>query len=187
MTTDKLQNVVQTLEQEEQLQSLQYIANRLPQITSFMQTVEGQLSFLTSSLQDAQSLGVIVEGIEKKVEQLHINKEHLDAVLTITHLLPRLVPVIDQVDKIASFAQSVFTDERTVDQFITTTTETAYEWLPIEEGKQVLEETQAAFETRKNQADISVFGLMKMLKEPVVQDALKYADSFISVMNKRRG
>lgn len=186
MTTEKLQSVVKTLEQEEQLQSLQYIADQLPQITNFIQTVEGQLSFITSSLQDVQSIGVIVDDMEKKVEQLHINKAHIDAILELTHLLPRLVPMMEQVDKIASFAESVFSDERTVDQLITTTTETAYELLPIKDSKEIMDETKATFEQRKNQSDISIFGLMKMLKEPVVQDGLKYADALITVLNKRR-
>lgn len=186
MTTEKLQTVVKTLEQEEQLQSLQYIADQLPQITNFIQTVEGQLSFISSSLQDVQSLSVIVDDLEKKVEQLHVNKEHFEAALALTHLLPRLVPVIDQVDKVTAFAESVLTDERTVDQVMKTTKETAYELLPIEEGKEIIAETKATFEQRKNQSDISIFGLMKMLKEPAVQDGLKFVDAFITVLNKRK-
>lgn len=188
MTTEKrdVTELLSTLEREEQLESLTYLVDKLPTFVSTLKTVEDKLAFVTSSLQDERSLQLVADDIEHKIEKLHIDQTHLDALLQMTHLLPKLVPVIEQVDRVVDFATSVWGDERTVSQLTTTLTETAKEYVPIDKGKEIIAETNEEFERTKRESPITIFGLMKMLKDPVVQDGLKYAQAFLTTVQKHR-
>ena len=188
MTTEKrdLTEVVSTLERDEQLESLSYLVDKLPTFVSTLQAVEDKLAFVAASMQDERSLELIADDVEGKIERLHIDSTHLDAMMTMVQLLPRLVPVIEQVDNVVAFAESVWGDKRTVDQLTTTMTETVKEYVPIDKGKAIIEETKEEFERTKDDSPITIFGLMKMLKDPVVQDGLKYAQAFLTTVQKHR-
>lgn len=184
--TKDFAEVIAKLENEEQMASLQYLVEKLPTFVASMQVVEDKMAFVMSSLQDERSLRVMADEAEAKIDSLHINETHMNAMMDLVQLLPRLAPVVQQLDNVMSFAESVWGDKRTVDQLITTATETVNQYVPIEKGQEIIEETQEEFARTKDSAPISVFGLMKMIKDPVVQDGLKYMQAFLTVVGKKR-
>lgn len=188
-----VEEVLQQLEGERQVESLQYLVEKLPIFVDSLKVVENQLDFVTSSLNDRTSLELIADDVESKVERLHIDETHLEAMLSLVQLLPRLTPVVEQLDNVLSFAESVWGDERTVDQLTKTVTETVNHYVPIDKGKElatvgkeIVEETKEEFEQTKQQPDLSIFGVMKMLKDPVVQDGLKLVQAFLNVVERKR-
>src|SRR5699024_11846622 len=68
-----------TLERPEQLASLHYLVERLPEFTETVRSVEDKLDFVQSVLSDKQSLQSMSEEAEKKIDSLQIGQEHLDA------------------------------------------------------------------------------------------------------------
>lgn len=184
--TKELADVMLKLEDEAQIASLQYLVEKLPTFVETLKVAEDKLDFITSSLQDEQSLKVIANDVEEKIERLHLTEQHVNAVMDLMQLLPRLTPLVQQLDNIAAFAESVWSDKRTVDQLLTTTKETVNLYLPLDQGQEILTATKEEFARTKNNAPISVFGLMKMIKDPVVQDGLKMMQAFLTTMNKYR-
>lgn len=187
MTEKKeIAEVLAQLESEEQLASLQYLVEKLPTFVDSLKVAEDKLAFVTASMQDERSLKMIAAETEEKIERLHIDESHINAMMDLVQLLPCLAPVVQQLDNVMSFAQSVWGDKRTVDQLLTTTKETVNLYVPIDKGQEIIEETKEEFARTKDSAPISVFGLMKMIKDPVVQDGLKMAQIFLTVANKHR-
>lgn len=187
MTEKKeIAEVLAKLESEEQLASLQYLVEKLPTFVDSLKVAEDKLAFVTASMQDDRSLKMIAAETEEKIERLHIDESHINAMMDLVQLLPRLAPIVQQLDNVMSFAQSVWGDKRTVDQLLTTTKETVNLYVPIDKGQEIIEETKEEFARTKDSAPISVFGLMKMIKDPVVQDGLKMAQAFLTVANKHR-
>ncbi len=181
-TSPEINNILKSLEQKEQVESLAYLVEKLPDLVDKMKIVEDKADFLVSSLTDQQSLSVLAEETENKIKDLQIDETHFDAILKMTHMLPRLVPMMEQMDNIAAFVEDVASDEKTIAMLI----DGVNDIVPIKEGTEILEETNSHFKANNNQSDISVFGLMKMLKDPVVQDGLKYTKSLLHVINKHR-
>lgn len=177
-----LKEALNGLEEKEQLESLNYLVDRLPKIADSMRVIEDKTDFLISTLTDTQSLSVIADEAESKVKNLEINEEHFEALLTLTKLLPRLAPMVEQVDNIAAFLEDVASDEKTVTMLI----DGLNDLVPVKESIEVLDEAKLHFEETKDSSDISIFGLMKMLKDPVVQDGLKFTQSLLYAINKRR-
>lgn len=181
-TNPKFDDVLKGLEQDKQIESLAYLVEKLPDLVDTMKVVEDKADFLISSLSDQQSLSVLAEDTEKKINDLQIDETHFDAILKMTHMLPRLVPMMEQMDNIVAFLEDVATDEKTVSMLI----DGMNDIVPIKESTEILEETNKHFKANSNQSDISIFGLMKMLKDPVIQDGLKYTQSLLHVVNKHR-
>lgn len=180
-TSTSLDSVVQQLAKEEQRESLQYLIEKLPEMTSALKSVEGMLSFVVASLGDQQSLGRIADDVEEKVERLHLTKDHLDAMLTLVHKLPNLVPVINKVEEFGLFVTDVLQDEKSVQYLIDQFGKT----IPVQKGMEIVEETNEKFKEREGGPNISLFGMMRLLKDPTVQKGLKYVDSLLTVINEK--
>ncbi len=54
----------------------------------------------------------------------------------------------------------------------------------LKKGAEIIEETNEHFKANEDMAPVSVFGLLRLLKDPAIQHGLKYLQSFLYVMNK---
>lgn len=177
-----MMNVLEELEQEEQIESLQYLVHKLPEFVSAIRVMEDKLTFLVDSLNDQKSLRLLVEETEEKVDNLNIHKEHLDAMVELVQMLPRFLPAIKKVEDMTLFIESVVGDEKTVNTLI----EGFNDIVPVKEGAEIIEETNQHFEENEDTSTVSVFGLMRMIKDPTVQTGIKYAQSLLTVINQRK-
>lgn len=180
-TSSSLDSVVQELGKEEQMESLHYLIGKLPEITSSLKSIEGVLSFAVASLGDQQSLSRIVDDVEEKVEGMHLTKEHFDAMLTLVHKLPNLVPVINKVEEFGLFAADVLGDEKSVQYLIDQFSKT----VQLDKGMEIVQETNERFKERENGPNVSLLGTLRLLKDPTVQKGLKYVESLLTVVNEK--
>lgn len=176
-----LGQVLQALENEEQLESLHYLALKLPEFTAAIRSMEDKLSFLGSVLEDKESLSALGQEVEEKVEKLHLNKEHFDAMIQIVHFLPRLVPMVQKLDEVVTFANDVLTDKESVEYAMSSLNDI----VPIEKGIDIIKETNKQFKEDKRTPNMSVFGMYRLLKDPMVQNGFKYLETLLDVMKKK--
>ncbi|TXL65034.1 DUF1641 domain-containing protein [Cerasibacillus terrae] len=176
----EVSNVLKELENEEKAQSLHYLVDKLPEFVSSVKVVEDKLNFIVDALSDQKSLQMIAEDTERKIEQLHIHQEHVDAMLELVHTLPSLVPVVKKMENLMLFAEDVWGDEKTFDAIVKGVNDV----IPIKKGAEIIEETNEHFKANEDMAPVSVFGLLRLLKDPAIQHGLKYLQSFLYVMNK---
>lgn len=173
-------SILETLAQDEQAESLQYLVEKLPELASSVQMIEDKMDFATAALNDHHSLRSTVNEIENKIEQLRFNEEHFNAIIDMMHLLPKFVPMMEQADRLMDFAQNVMEDEKTTQSFI----DGINEVVPLKKGAEILEKTTEHFQQNEDTTPISIFGLMRMLKDPTVQHSLKYMQSLLYVVGK---
>lgn len=177
----EVSNVLKGLEKEEQIESIQYLVEKLPSFVSSVKVIEDKLDFVVEALTDSKSLSMVFEDTERKIAQLRLSEEHFDAMLELVHTLPKLVPVIKQIENIMDFAKDVWGDERTFEAIV----EGVNDVVPVKKGAEIIEETNEHFKANEDMASISLFGLLRMLKDPTIQHGLKYLQSFLYVVNKR--
>lgn len=176
-----LDHLLRELENEEQIESLYYLVNRLPEFTSAIRSMEDKLAFVASVMEDKQSLRTISQEMEEKVEKLHLNKEHFDAMLQMVHLLPRLVPMMQKLDEVTTFINDVVTDKDSMEYAISSLNDI----VPIEKGIEVIKETNEQFKADKSTPNVSLLGMYRLLKDPMVQNGFKYIETLLDVIRKK--
>ncbi|KON87634.1 hypothetical protein AF332_12875 [Sporosarcina globispora] len=182
-TTQKpdLTNILQVLENDEQMKSLYYLLNKLPEFTSAIRSMEEKLAFIGSVMEDKQSLNTLGEALEEKVEKLQLDQEHFDAILNMVHLLPRLVPMVKRLDEIATFINDVLADKESIKYAINSLSDI----VPLEKGLDIIKETNEQFKVNNSSSNISIFGIYRLLKDPMIQNGFKYIEILLDVIRKK--
>lgn len=130
---------------------------------------------------EAQSSSVASQ--EELLKQLS-KPEVQESLVTLLNQLPQLTEVVTALNKSYEFAQSVATDKVLVNDFANTAKEFAE---PVTKtAKHIAVNAMEAKERAEQSKEvISVFGLMKMLKDPQIQKVLRFASAYLQVSNER--
>lgn len=181
LKNSRIEMVLEQLEQQEQLESLHYLVQRLPELVAVIQSLENQMAFVASVAQDRESLQRIVNEAERKLEQLSITKEHIESLITIVQMLPTITRLLQKIEDVVMFIENVVTDSDSI----------AYTWkgindlLPIEKGITILKETNERFQQGKQDSHFSLLRMYRLLKNPLVQQGIKYIETLLEVANKK--
>lgn len=161
-------------------QALVSLAERLPEIEKSLRRLEDAVDFGVATMNDQQ----VKDKVDTLLDSSNIQIETLEAALKLVEKLPLLLQVTNRLENIFAFGQDVYQDLETraligqrVDEYVT----------PI---KAKMETTHALFEEVQLRVDrdnrhISLFSLMRWMKEPSVQHGLKYMQATIEVMTER--
>jgi uncharacterized protein YjgD (DUF1641 family) len=107
-----------------------------------------------------------------------------ESLITLLNQLPQLTEVVTALNKSYEFAQSIATDQVLVNDFASTAKEFGE---PITKTAKHIAINAMEAKDRAEQSTevISVFGLMKMLKDPQIQKVLRFASAYLQVSNER--
>jgi len=175
------EKVLKELENPEQIESLQYLASKLPEFTSAVQSMEEKLSFLMYVLNDKQSLEGLANKVEKRVESLSLTTEHMESLLTILQLLPRLTQLLEKSEELILFLRNVLSDSQSIEYAVKGLNNV----IPVEKGMDILKETNKRFDLEKDNGNVSILRIYRMLKSPAVQNTFKYLEILLEVIEKK--
>ncbi|OCS83537.1 DUF1641 domain-containing protein [Caryophanon tenue] len=104
---------------------------------------------------------------------------------TLVDNLPKLAEMTTLLTKSYEFAQAVATDETLKNDTVSAVTEMA---APVVGTAKSLAQTAIEAKDRadESQETIGIFGLMKMLKDPQVQNAFRFFNAFLQVNAERQ-
>ncbi|WP_148631109.1 DUF1641 domain-containing protein [Bacillus sp. E214] len=133
--------------------------------------------------QQSETQSSPVASQEELLKQLS-KPEVQESLVTLLNQLPQLTEVVTALNKSYEFAQSVATDKVLVNDFANTAKEFAE---PVTKtAKHIAVNAMEAKERAEQSKEvISVFGLMKMLKDPQIQKVLRFASAYLQVSNER--
>ncbi|KOY84171.1 DUF1641 domain-containing protein [Lysinibacillus macroides] len=134
---------------------------------------------------------------QAQTEQVTVSKEQLDvldqllkpevqeSLTTLVEQLPKLTEMMTLVTKSYEFAQAVATDEVLKNDTVGAVTEIAG---PVVGSAKNLAATaiEAKDRASESQEVIGLFGLMKMLKDPQVQNIFRFVNAFLQVNAERK-
>jgi len=173
--------VLQELEKSEQMDSLFYLVKKLPEFTAAIQSIEDKLSFVTNTINDKHALNSLVNDAEEKVESLHLNKDHLEAMVTLIQFLPKLVPLINRLEEWTLFITNTLGDSKSVDYLIRGLDDV----IPVQKGIEMMKETNKRYQENKDTGQISILRMYRILKNPAIQKGFKYLETLLEVINKK--
>lgn len=172
--------LLDVLTQPEIQQSLIYLLHKLPDIQQSVQSIENIVTFGQSFLQDKET----ITSLENRLAAYPINAETVEAGITLLGKLPLILQQVELLEQATVFIQDVLGDDQSLQQI----NESLNSLPVVEQSKEVVElvnKIKANAEIER-QETISIFTLMKWLKNPAVQKGLHYAKSALTILGERQ-
>lgn len=165
--------------------SLMKLLDRLPGIVEKIEKLDQLLDVGETVLEDESTM----EKIKMKLDHTNIDLDTLESGVHLIEKLPFLLHMTEKLERAALFAEDVIKDEQSMDYLLKQTE--AY-LKPVKErvsrGVDIWETVKK--DAEKNSRQITLFTLMKWIKEPQVQRVLSYVQAFINAIpnqEKRKG
>ncbi|TCI25367.1 MULTISPECIES: hypothetical protein [unclassified Exiguobacterium] len=174
------QTLESVLTQQDVEKALVSLAARLPEIERSLRRVEDAIDFGHASLMDQ----AVREKLDVLMDTSNLNIDTWTSAIKLTEKLPLLLTLIEQMEQLFMFMKDAYEDESTRD--IVADRLEGYTKPLVEkatETKSIAEEVRRR--AMNDTKPISLFMMMKWLKEPSVQQGLRYIQATIEVMSEK--
>lgn len=173
-----------TLSDTDVQESLVLALQKLPKLIGMLDSAERSMEFVQTVLSDKESLKGMLAGFDADLGGVSIDKNTILSLIALLDKLPKLVKVLALVEQVADLAESIVTDKDTLTQL----THNVAEWTEPVRGKMqdgLSMMNEAKVRASKDRSSISVFGALKLLKDPTMQRGLRFANAMLAVMSER--
>lgn len=167
------------LENPEVQESLAYLIQKLPDLQKGLEKVENFAQFSQNAMMDKET----ISRFENNLNYSSVNADSLDALFKLIGKLPMLLELVEKLEQMTVFIENTLGDRRSI--------ESLYESLiaqpVVEQGQDVIKTLTAIKEKAETtpQEPISIFTVLKWIKDPSTQKVLHYIQSTIDVINKK--
>lgn len=161
-------------------QALVSLVERLPEIERSLRRLEDAVDFGVATVNDQQ----VRQKVDTLLDESNLQIETLEAAVELAEKLPMLLQVTNQLERVLTFAEDVYSDEQTheligqrVEEYVS----------PVKEKADATRTMLTEIRTRVERDDrhITLFSLVRWLKEPSVQHGLKYMQATIEVLSEQ--
>lgn len=180
-TNEDLLQIIGELEKPEVQESLTSLLRKLPELEKGLDSVGNIFDFGKAVFEDKETMN--------KYEQLastyNIDLETVNAMIALVEKLPKLVALIDKLENMIDFATDILQDKQSTQYLMDEAKE--YTEPLLDKGKGGLafvQQVQARADSSPQ--TISLFSLVKWIKDPAVQKGLNYAQAAIDVLNEKQ-
>ncbi|WZV56978.1 hypothetical protein AAB109_28260 (plasmid) [Priestia megaterium] len=181
-TMKKTENnpLLEQLQQPDIQAVLVSLLQNLPRFEKNLEAMGNIASFGQAVLQNKQSM----QKYDELVRSYNINLETLEALVGLLEKLPKLLKQVEQLENFIDFTTAILADQQTIDY--ATSSIKSYTEPFLKKGQQgfslVKEIQQQVQATTK---PLKLFTIMKWLKDPNVQQSLKFVQATLTVLNKK--
>ncbi|MBO8155726.1 MAG: DUF1641 domain-containing protein [Bacillaceae bacterium] len=171
----------ESLKQPEVQESLRTLVERLPDLVESLEKVDEAVSFGRNVMNDKQTM----EELKNRLEYTNVDLDTLEAGLKLLEKLPKLLELVEKLETAVEFIENVLKDQESL-EYLQDSAKTYMEPVQkrVDDGVNFWKEVQAKAES--NQQHISIFTVLKWMKDPNVQKGLSYVQAFIDTMPKSR-
>ncbi|MEC2074513.1 hypothetical protein [Metabacillus fastidiosus] len=168
------------LQQPDIQAALVLLLQNLPVYEKNLEAMGNIASFGQAVLQDKQA----VQKYEELVGSYNINLETIEALAGLLEKLPKLYKMMEQLENLFDFASAVLGDQKTIDYAAESIK--SYAEPVVKKGKQglsLIEEIQQQVQTETE--PVKLFKMIKWLKDPNVQQSLKFIQATLTVLTRK--
>ncbi|MYL55489.1 hypothetical protein GLW08_19455 [Pontibacillus yanchengensis] len=170
---------LQELEKPEVQESLTYLIKKLPDIQQAMDSVDHLVQFGQSVTKDQDA----IQQLEERITYSTLNEENIEAMIKLLGKMPMLFEMVERLEQMIVFVESVLGDRESLDSLYRSMSEQPV----LQQGKDVLDKLDTIKEKAEStpQENISIFAVLKWMKDPNVQKSLHYIQTALDVFNKK--
>lgn len=155
------------------------VIERLAEWDEALGNLPTAIAFGRELVQDRESMRYLMESASEEIP-LRVDRDTLAALAELLNALPTLVELMRPLLQFAEFAKAVLEDRASVEYlFASLTSEFESMQRMIEEARIIARE--AGRIAAEDRTPVTVWSLIRLLKEPVVQKGLRYAKAFVQV------
>lgn len=158
------------------------LIRKLPKIKDALVAGEQGLELAASILQDKDSLSGLLGRLEQQFSPYRVEKESIVAVFTLLEKMPKLVKYVNALENVADFVESIGKDKQS-QQYLLNGVKGYIASTKVENGIAVLREAKARAE--HNHETVSIFSLIRLMKDPTVQKTLRFTQSLLEVLAEK--
>jgi len=173
--------LLDALAEPEVQESLTVLIQKLPQIKEMVLSAEKAAVLVSSIAQDQSSLKQLGEKWDQLTQTHQINEETWKALIALLDKLPTLLAMVETLEKVQIFVQSLLQDKSSLEHL----GESIKSYLtPVTEKLDLVKEARER--AKRNQANISFFTIIGWLKEPAVQEFLRFISALLQVWSEKQ-
>ncbi|TCI21485.1 hypothetical protein EVJ33_07305 [Exiguobacterium sp. SL-10] len=161
-------------------QALVSLVERLPEIEKSLRRLEDAVDFGKATMNDQH----VKDKLDSLLDSSNLQIETLEAAVKLAEKLPMLLQMTNQLEQVLAFAQDVYSDEQTreligqrVDEYVSPVKEKAVATRTLL--------TEIRDRAERDDRQITLFSLIRWLKEPSVQHGLKYMQATVEVLSEQ--
>lgn len=179
----KFAQVKDWLSQEENLESLLYLIDKLPDMAKTVQTIDEALTFTQNTLNDKESMHILFQEAESKLEANNLKIDTLHAQLRMFQLLPTVVPLLEKFIDISTFVKETVQDKESMESL---SNEMPSVTSFFDESFSVLKETNRRYNGEQQLPNVSIFKLLYLLKDPTIRKGYQYINTMLDVLSEKK-
>lgn len=182
INTDEL---TKTLSDPDVQEALIQVLQKLPRIVDALGAAEKSLDFVKEVVNDQDAVQGIIKGIQNEFPEAHMDKETIQSLFILLNKLPKFLKMLNMVETIFDTVDATINDKQSV-EYLTSGLGDFVQ--PINEKVQgaVAIVAQANERSKTDQSQMSIFGVLKLLKDPTVQQGLRFAKALLDVISESK-
>lgn len=158
---------------------------KLPAMMEQYNELEKTIEFVRNFVKDTDSVQYMLGALKADLPDVNMNRDTLNATLTLVDKLPKLVETINAIEPMAEFVQAVLNDRQSLENLVRGAEDL------VKPAKDTLQEgLSIVAEAKKRAADdripVGIFSLLKLLKDPTVQYGIHFAQAMVAVLGERK-
>lgn len=158
------------------------VINRLAEWDQTLADLHTAVAFGKELIQDRDSMRYLLGTAAEEIP-LRLDRDALLACVELLNRLPDLVALLKPVLQFAEFAKSVLEDRDSMQYLLSSAAELAPFTRYIQEGRDMVLEAKRVADQDGSQ--VTVFSLLRLFKEPMVQKSLRFVKAFVQVAQDR--
>lgn len=175
-----IQQIITELGKPEVHASLLSLVKKLPEFEKNLTSIDNAVQFGKAVFEDKAA----IEKYDKLVSTYNINFETISSIIVLLEKLPKLVALLEQFESLIDFAAAVVQDRQTTEAIMSSAKDYVKPLIEKgEEGAAFIEEVK--MKAHQDNQPITLLSLMKWIKEPAVQQSLRYAKAALDVVSEK--
>ena len=172
-------NFSKELEQPEIQQALTNLIGALPKIDKSLQSLDNLTVFSQAFLTDRQS----IDTLENRLKTYPIDSNAIEAGIQLVGKLPMLLQLVELLEGVVFFVQDVLSDEQSMEQINASINQFKF----VQQSRDAVDiakEVKNRLEVDSVET-ISLFTILRWLKDPTVQQGLRIVKTTLAVLGQR--
>lgn len=176
--------LVEVLSKPEIQSSIVTALEKLPGIMEKYEAFDRLLTFANAVVKDQESMDYLLEGLKADLPPMHLGRETLESAVVFIDKLPKIAKYMTAMERLLDTAESIFSDEQSLDNLFDGARELMAPWQDkLHDGVSLVQEARKRASDDKT--PVTLFALMKWIKDPSVQRGLHFLKAFLSLLGER--
>lgn len=176
--------VAEVLSRPEIQSSIANALDKLPDMMEKYDAIDRMLTFVKEVVSDTGALDYLLGGLKDDLPPVHFSRATLESAVILLDKLPKVTKYVQVMEQLFDTVEAVATDKQSLEYLVNGVREIIEPWRSrARDGVSLFQEAQqrAAHDT----TFISIFSLLKLLKDPSMQKGIRLFKAFLQIVDER--